>query len=105
MPTTETPTVATDLRHSATTLWLCKASATVSDEPIPSLTVHVEREVPDFDALPPTEALEAIADCYQEQAERLGAALWEALPQGTMHALLGVLLTKYASLYRGKCGT
>lgn len=92
----------TDATLSLThTVSLAKASPIGDYLSIPDLTVRVDREIPSFDDVPPSEALREIADFYRAEASRLVHALEHSLPQGTMHALLVVLLDRHLSLYKG----
>ncbi len=69
-----------------------------ADGPVQPVVIRIEHEAPET---PPTsDYAQQAAARFQEQGESLADALWEALPGGTIDALLGAMLTRRASLLR-----
>lgn len=77
------------------TINLFKAQRIVSTEPIESLTLIFDREIPDNKDIPLGEYERA----FEHQAGLLADALSQILPGGTLDRLIGKLLLKKASLF------
>ena len=78
----------------------CKADAIVSDEPIESVAIIINEEIPKSDNF----SLERWMDFHTTQANELAKLLFNSLPQATFDRLVYELLGMKVSVgcYRGK---
>ena len=73
---------------------VCKANGWSKDFPVESLTIVIDRSVPEC------VTLDEYASFYDNQAEHLVEALSDHLPQGVLDRVLGKLMLKRASLFK-----
>ena len=76
---------------------LVAKAARLHEPEIPGVTLQIAGELPPFDGV----AMEDVVAYYQREATQVVEALVTTLPQGTMHAVLVTLLSRYGSVYRG----
>ena len=74
------------------TVPLHKAQPVARREPVESVTLVFDEEIPDALSFKEYERL------YDEQAEQLAAALTAVMPQGVLDRLLGKLMLRRASM-------
>ncbi len=82
-------------------LTIAKAQTVLSDHPIPDIHIHISGEQPEFD---PRGGLAVWGIYWGEQAELLELALYDSLPGGTYDRLLGRMLARKATHFRGAFG-
>jgi hypothetical protein len=71
-----------------------KASPTLRDEPVESVTIHIDQTASD------RWSVEEARATWQGDATRLADALLDALPGGTIDQLMAELMLRRAVLYR-----
>jgi hypothetical protein len=79
---------------------LCTYDPLEEGAPVPETVIRIDQPLPALERMTPA----SVATFYAEEAGLLATALCASLPQGTLHQLLGILLARYATVYRGKTG-